>query len=199
MNLRQSLLALATAALGLTASGCVMHARTLETTRFGLERELPGARFDSELQLKLGRVSLGLVRRLASLADDEDVEELGILRDIRRVELAVYRTESLPSIRETAFAIPRERNLRKKGWKTAVRAVSADSASWVLFLEQQGEIRGLLVGALDDDELVLVKIHGDIQGIFERLMEEHVLDLPGVVRADLEPGEGEPIAVVEPR
>ncbi len=51
--------------------------------------------------------------------------------------------------------------------------------------------------ALDGDELVMVKIRGDVDGMFERLREEGILVLPGIVHTDLDPEEGEPAVTVE--
>lgn len=195
MPTRQALFTAALALSALAASGCMMHASSLAPLRTEIEDQLPGARFDSQFQLKLGRLSLGLAKKILSAVDDD--EELAFLRSIHRIEVAVYRTEALPAVRTAAFAIPRERQFRKRGWMKAVEAVDGDTVSWVLFRQQDERIRAILVGALDDDELVLVKLTGDIQGIFDKLMEEHLLDVPGVIEADLEPEPGEPIATVE--
>jgi hypothetical protein len=180
--------------LALAAGGC-MHASTLAPLRTDIEQQLPGARFDSEFQLTLGRISLALAKKILSAVDEE--EGLAFLRDIHRIEIAVYRTEDLPAVRTAAFAIPRERQLKKKGWMTAVESFGPGAVTWVLFRQQDERIRAVLVGALDDDELVLVKLHGDIQGIFDKLMDENLLDVPGVIEADLEPEPGARIATVE--
>ncbi len=193
--MKTTLAALALAALALVETGCVMHANTLNGTRIRIEEQLPGASFDPEFQLTLGRLSLGLTRRLIRAVDED--EDLGVLWDINRVEVAIYRTESLPSMRQAGFVIPHEKRLKKKGWMTATRATSPDGATWVLFREKDGGIHEIMVGALDEDELVLVKLRGDIQGIFERLEDDGILDVPGVVHADLDPEPGEPIATVD--
>lgn len=181
--------------LAAMTSGCMMHASSLAPLRTDIEQRLPGARFDSEFQLKLGRISLALAKKIIAAVDEE--EELAFLRSIHRIEVAVYRTEALPAFRDAAFAMPRGRHFRKRGWMTAVESVADDSVTWVLFRQHDERIRGILVVALDDDELVLVKMNGDIQGIFDKLMEENLLDVPGVIEADLEPEPGERIATIE--
>lgn len=189
---------LALALLALSTSSCVMQAGSLDLTRINLEEQLPGARFDSEVQMTLGRMSLGLTRAIVNAVDDEEADEgLELLRKIRKVELAVYRTEALPSVRQATFVIPHERRLKKKGWQTVVEIAEDNSASWVMMRQTKGKIRGMMVGALDNDELVLVKLTGDIQEIYEKLITDHILDVPGVVHADLEPEPGEPIVTEE--
>ncbi|HEX9737215.1 MAG TPA: DUF4252 domain-containing protein [Thermoanaerobaculia bacterium] len=195
MPTRQAPATLALVLVALTTSGCMTSASSLAPLRTEIEQQLPGARFDSEFQLKLGRMSLGLAKKVMSAVEED--EELAFLRDIHKIEVAVYRTEALPAARTAAFAMPQGRHLKKKGWMTAVESIADDSVTWVLFREHDERIRGILVVALDDDELVLVKLTGDIQGIFDKLMEENLLDVPGVIEADLEPEPGEPIATIE--
>ena len=181
--------------LAITTTGCMMHASSLEPMRMNIERQVPGARFDSELQLKLGRMSMGLLKRITQAVDEEDDEELAFLQSIRSLELAIYETRSLPKAQD--LDIPKLRKLKKQGWMTAIESRAEDNVTWVLFRQQDNRVSGILVGALDDDELVLVKLNGDIQNVFDQLMNEGILDVPGVVQADLEPEPGEPIAVVE--
>lgn len=187
------------AALALVAAsstGCVMHARSLERTRLDIEKQLPGARFDSQMKLTLGRMSLGLAKKIVRWAN-ADEPELAVLRDIHRVELAIYRTERLPPVRDGGFSIPRAARLSERGWETVVESIHDDGAVWVMARGENKPVEEILVGALDDDELVLVKVRGDVERMLQRLHDEGELDLPGVVHADLEPEPGDPIAVVD--
>ena len=195
MSRRHVMATAALALLALVTNGCMMHAGSLEPIRMNIEHQVPGARFDSEFQLKLGRMSMGLVKRITRAVDDEDEEDLAFLQNIRSLELAVYETRSLPKAAD--LDIPKLRKLKRQGWMTAIESRAEDSVTWVLFRQQDDRVSGILVGALDDDELVLVKLNGDIQNVFDQLMDEGILDVPGVVQADLDPEPGEPIAVVE--
>ncbi len=184
-------------AAAVVTTGCFTHAHTLEPTRYAVEKQLPGARFEPEIKLTFGRVSLALARKIVRWADVEE-PEVQMLRDVHRVELAIYRTHSLPEIGQAGFAIPRAARMADRGWQTIIHASNEGGATWVLMRPRpNGKAEEILVGALDDDELVLVKVRGDIDGMLERLRDESVLDIPGVIHADLEPEPGEPIAVVE--
>ena len=166
-------------ALCLFSTGCLMHASTLEPTRYALERELPGARFDPELKLTLGRVTLGMAKKIVRMVEDND-PDLKVLKAIKRVELAIYHTETMPTISPAAFRIPRFAALKRDGWETAVEVVADDGVTWVLFRPgRRTPVAEILVGVLDEDELVLVKVRGDVEMLLEQLRDE---EIPGYSR-----------------
>lgn len=192
MNLRQ-LIPLVLVAL--VAGGC-MHAASLNGLRHDIESEVDGARFESEMQLTLGRISLGLARVI--IPDEEMDEEMAVLKEVKKVEIAVYETITLPARAEGQPAIPGYESLKRKGWQTIMTTTESDGGrAWVLARRRDGSFREILVGALDRDELTMVKIHGDVGRMIERLQEEGILDVPGVVHADMEPEEGEDAVRVE--
>ncbi|MEM9593945.1 MAG: hypothetical protein AAGD06_06770 [Acidobacteriota bacterium] len=187
-------------AAALLSTGC-FHARTLSGTRYDLEREIPGARFEPEFQITLGRGSLGLARavvnRVEADGDGEADEGLTMLRSVRRVEVATYLTHGLPEL-EGSLRFPGDRSLKRKGWNSIVTTVDGDGATWVYMRpDAEQRPRDLMVVALDDDELVMVKVRGDLQRMMDQILEEDRVEVPGVVEADLEPEDGRPIAVVE--
>ncbi len=179
----------------IVAGGC-MHAPTISGVRYDLEREIDGARFATEREMTLGRMSLALVRRIVAAGENDDEDALAMLKLVRKVEIGIYETRSFPSPASGRFTIPR--SLRRRGWKTLTSVREPDGGAWVLFRERKdGSIRELMVGSLDGDELVMVKIRGDVDGMFERLRDEGILSLPGIVHTDLDPEEGEPTVTVE--
>ncbi len=193
MNARRMLILLALAALA--AGGC-MHASSLNGLRHDIEAEIDGARFESEMQLTLGRISLGLVRVI--VPEEEKEDELAVLKDVKKIEIAIYKTIALPSPAEGESIIPGHQSLKRKGWQTIMTATESDGGrAWVLAREREGAIRQILVGSLDRDGLTMVKIHGNVERMIERLQEEGLLDVPGVVHADMEPEEGEDAVTVE--
>lgn len=194
MRLRRLWMPALTVAVAMVSTGCFTHAHTLEPTRYALERQLPGARFDPEFKLTLGRVSLGIAKKIVRAVEDDD-SDLRVLRAVKRVELAIYHTESMPTIVPATFRIPRIAKLEREGWETAVEAFSDDSAVWVMFRPgARTPVAEILVGVLDEDELVLVKVRGNVQQLLEQLQEEEMLDIPGVIHTDLDPPPGEPVA-----
>ncbi|MDH3197406.1 MAG: DUF4252 domain-containing protein [Candidatus Krumholzibacteria bacterium] len=167
------------AILGLSlaaAPGC-LWAPELSGIQREIERQLPGADFDKEFALSLGPVTLGLARLVTALVPGGD-EARGYLRDVSRVQVAVYNVHSVPST--GSLQMPgRMQRMLDDGWEIAVRAREDDSAVWVLYRIEGDAVRDLCVVALDDEELVLVKARGRLERVVGRALAE-AEGVPGV-------------------
>jgi len=145
----------------MAASGCTWSPE-LSRVRNQLEEQLPGAEFEKEIELSLGPLSLALARVILGAVDDEDA---GIarkyLRDVSRVQVAVYECDNVPPVSHVKMpeAI---RDLEDDGWETAVKVREEDSLAWILYKIDDNRIRELYVITLSDEELVLVKAEGDL-------------------------------------
>lgn len=160
-------------------SGCI-YSREIARTRRDIERQYPDARFDRQVVLNLGPNTLGLVGWLADISDDEDAEQASAyLRDISRVKIGVYEVENLPEL--SGLELSKLGRLERQGWEVAVKAVEGNEAVWVLYREGGETIRDMYVFALDDEELVLVRIRGHLSRLLERAMQEDGLDWSGMV------------------
>lgn len=168
---------LATVSVG-GLTGCAGTGPSIHTVRRGIEQQLPHAHFEPETQLTLGRVSLGLAKKLFRMvADDEEEEELSFLFALKKVEVGIYRVR-LSRAEQEALTLPRsfERALRRGGWETLVRTRDDDEHTWV-FLRPENRphskiLRSLYVVTYDDGELVLVHIEGRLDEVFKALAEE---------------------------
>ena len=157
-------LLLAFALLAPTLSGCI-YSREVAQTRRALEAAYPEARFEREMVLSLGPVSLFALRLFSGLAPEEVP-----LRDLRRVKVGVYRAEGLPPLQR--FDPAQVRRLQRQGWTVAVRTREADAATWVLYRARRGTVRDVYVLALDDEELVLTRLSGRFDRILARAFRE---------------------------
>lgn len=186
--------------LAASSAGCMLATPGLGNQRQALEEQLPGARFDRSFGVKLGRISLGLARGILRAAEDgdEDVEQaMAMLRHLDGVQVALYKTVDLPAIDAASFRPPRART-RSGDWFVAADVRGQGHVGWAIARTgDRGLVREILVGALDEDQLVLVRVKGDVEAMLEHLEETKQLDLPGLIRADLDPAEGEPVAVLD--
>lgn len=184
----------------LTSTGCMLATPGLGNQRDALEAQIPGARFDRTFGIRLGRLSLGLTRSIIRATEDEDEDldqAMVALRHVKGVQVAVYETLELPAAGTAAFRPPRTDHL-DGDWFVAADIRGRDHAGWALArTSSKGIIRALMIGVLDEDQLVLVRIKGNLEALLERLEASNELDLPGLIHADLDPEDGEPVATLE--
>ncbi len=157
--------------LAVTVSGCVW-APELDDVRREIERQVPGARFESEFKLTLGPGTLGLLRLVTGFVPDAR-EANEYLNTIHRVKLAVYRTESLPPLDDLRLPRRLRALLERDGWEVAVKAREEDQMVWVLYRARRNTVRDLYVVALDPDELVLVRFEGRLDRLLQKAIEEN--------------------------
>ena len=148
----------------LLLSGCFSFTPRVNSVASSLENDLDGASFEKEFGLKFGRLSTSLARGIARWALDEGNEEdraiLATLRGVRRVEIATYETRG--SLRmDTPLRI--ESKLERKGWRTIARVRENDGFTWVVYGEKEATLKGFMVIALDDYELTLVDLRGNLE------------------------------------
>ena len=136
-----------------------------------LEKQVPEARFEKEVEFGLGRITLGAVKWVCLLVPDTR-EARKYLNDITGVSVAVYEVESLPAVNDLELPERLQDLLEDKGWDVLVKVREEDEIVWVLYQEHRGHIRNLYVVALEDDELVLVRLRGRLDRLFAKALEE---------------------------
>lgn len=155
---------------GLLLSGC-LYSREVARTRHAVEQAYPAARFEREVVLSFGPVSLFTARLFTGLMPAEVKEARPYLRALRRVQVGVYRTEQLPPLSDVD--LPHLRRLREKGWETLVVTREEDETVWVLYRERRGTVRDLYVLTLGEDELVMVRLKGRLDQLLKHALREH--------------------------
>jgi hypothetical protein len=185
--------------LGLPLAGCGAGSPSVETVRLEIERRIPEARFERESHIRLGRLTLGLARRIVHIADPGD-PDTAVLDDIRRIEVATYRVRSLPDLDrrmtdETRF----ERALARAGWSTAVKAREHGSRTWIFVRgDQDGLLSNLFVVDLEPGELTLVRLDGRLDHAVAMGLAEHPQKLAREMGAHSSAREPAPAAAPSP-
>lgn len=180
MNPKSRFVVLALAAL---LPGCF---RTGELARLPqeLEDRTPGTRLKREMSLDLGRCSLGATRlALALVPGNGDLR--GTLADLHRVRVAVYRFQSPTGVDATTVQRQLESLLAAERWETVVRSREDEESAWVLCRTDQEEIREISVVSLESDELVQVRLEGNLgRFIANAVRQRDDLAPSGVVTLD---------------
>ena len=153
-----------------TSMGC-MWARELAQVRRDLERQLPGARFEKDIELTLGPVSLAFARLFTRLVPDAR-EASGYLRDVSRIELAVYTVERIPAVKDVSMPRRLQELEANEEWEMAVKIRDKNELAWILYRMDDGTIKELYVVILDRNELVMVRAEGNLERLVARALSE---------------------------
>lgn len=141
-------------------AGCAGGSPTPAGVKWEIERRFPGVRLEQEEHVRLGRISLGLVRGLVRLVPGKP-EGQELLSSVRRVEMAAYKVHSLPDLDRIEETIQLEERLLGAGWSTLVRSREKDSRAWVFSrMDNKGAMRNLFVVELNGRELTMVRVDG---------------------------------------
>lgn len=177
----QTRFALAVVLGALLLGGCV-ESSMLARTRMELEAGIPGARFEREHSIHLGRISSAVLRPIALWAVRDEGDESAFLRRIRRVDFALYEVVSFPDSVGGDDLASMERRLRKQGWNRMVRAREEAEITWIFNRQNgAGEIRDLFVVTVDDAEMVIVRVSGRL----DQALAELIADDPSGFGASL--------------
>ena len=169
------------ASLSLLLGGCV-ESSMVARTRLEMEQSFPNASFERAHAIHLNRLSTSMLKPVALWALGEEGEDLGFLRSIRRVDVAVYEVFSFPETIEGDELSAMDRRLHKSGWTRLLRARETDEITWVYSRESRsGGIRDLFVISVDGVEMVMVRVGGKL----DRVLAELIADDPGGFGASL--------------
>lgn len=181
---RRGLSLLVLLGLGLPLVGCG-GVPSVDSVRWEIERRVPGAHFEPEEHIRLGRFSMALVRGVLRMVTDED-DSVPLLNEIHRVEVATYRVRSLPDLAgklgdDTGF----RKRLAAAGWNMALQEQDADSRTW-LFVRNanDGSLSNLYVVSLEPAELTLVRLDGRLDHAFAQAVAGDPDEVVRMVRTD---------------
>jgi len=149
----------------------------LSRVKNDIEAQLPDAKFDKEFSLSLGPIALSFARLVTKLVPDAN-QASDYLRDVSRVQVAVYSTESLPPVHKIRMP-DRLQRMSDDDWETAVKVREEDSVVWVMYKIDKDTIRDLYVVVLNDEELVIVKARGQLDRLLARALSE-TNGVPGI-------------------
>ncbi len=163
------------------ATGCKQTPSTA-TVRRQLENEIPGARFERDSHVRLGRFALALVKPIVRWALDADDEARRIVTAIDRVEVSTYRVLAMPESIPTRVLTRLEGRMRERGWSQMVRESDGRDGTWVFSLtSEDGDIRGLLVVELDASELTIVGVEGRLDEVLAQAIADDPEELSGLL------------------
>lgn len=158
---------LSTGCIGVDASFRGMRNYVLSTTE---------TQFDKEFEFSFGTVSIGMAEIALDFVDTEEpIDE--ILSEIDNVQVGIYKNNSDKKISsnfdEMNFLT---NNMEDSGWDCIVKSFDKNDMSAVFIRMHDDELNQLFVIALNNDEIVLVEVLGNLHKVIEIAIREKGLD-----------------------
>ncbi len=150
-------------------SGC-FFSREITNTRRDIDRAYPDLQLERQVILNLGPVSLRMIRWFTGwMPEDETEMAADYLRDVSRVKIGLFRSDNTAAL----GAVDAHRLGFDDGWETAVRSVNDESRVWVLYRSDDDVIRDLYVVVLDEEDLAIARLRGNLSHLLAQIMEDH--------------------------
>ena len=146
--------------VALLMMGC-NQSPSAEQVRLELEQQLPGAEFERESHIHLGRISMGAVKQVLRFTAPKGSTERKLIASLKRVDAATYRVVSPPDNPAPTDLSVLQHRLEQAGWSVVVKERAFDERTWVISRQDDsGSIRSLCVVSLDAYELEVVSVDG---------------------------------------
>ncbi len=175
----RALTAVIAIALAMSATTGCTWTPELARVKNDIERQIPDARFEKEFSISLGPVAMRFARLVSRFVPDAR-EARGYLKDVSRVQVAVYNMSSMPPVKHVRMP-DRLKNMTNEGWELAVKVREDDGLVWVMYRVDKDTVRDLYVVLLDSEELVIVKARGNLERLVARALSE-TDGVPGIPR-----------------
>lgn len=142
--------------------GCVFDP-DIETIVAEIESQIAPADLEPEVNLRIGRGLLALAKGITGLVNEPEMAEArAVLSGVDEVHVGVYKIHGWP--RDMVLDMPESMREKLDGddWQVIVQVRERDSAVWVIGRRSGSRLGGLYVVALEETELVVVKLEGDL-------------------------------------
>ena len=163
---------LGVALMAATVPGCFFDPDIEEVVQV-IEYEIGPAEIHPQARVRVGRGLLTMAKAVVGLVNDPDARTASsMLSGINEIHVGVYEVDGLDL--DEAFRIPdslRER-LADQDWSVIVDMHSRQEAVWILSQTDGSGVGGLFVVSLSDDELVVVKLEGDLSRTVDAVIRE---------------------------
>ncbi len=158
-------------------SGCTSF--ELTRVRNDLARQAPEAHIGDGYAMSFGSVSLGLARWITGLTDDQDgAIANAVLSEVRRVQFGRYAVNGLFDASALRMPGRLQRYLEKDDWYHLATIRVDSEAVWVVYKEADGIVVDLLAVVMDEEELVLAKVSGNLNAVVAAVLSQRDIDIP---------------------
>ena len=147
------------------------------------------AEFEKEVRLSLGPLSLGMARFVTGVIPESYVPEAGeahdYLQEVRRVQVALYRTLALPPLHTVRMPEALRALMLEQNWHLAIKNQKRDELTWVLTRTEDDIVRDIYVVLLDAKQLAIIRVEGRMDQLLAKAVENGADEIPQMLGLDL--------------
>ncbi len=128
--------------------------------------------FKKDVEFSVGSVGMSFARLVVSI-DNDDEDAKMILRNISGAQIGVYKKNHYTN---TVFNFSSfkdlDRKMRDEDWQSIVKHVEGDQLTGVYIKYEDDEINEAYVINIDDGDLTIVRVEGDLENLIEYAIKE---------------------------
>lgn len=157
-------------------SGCFGVDRSFKNIR-NYVLENTNSEYNTEYEFAIGSAGISLASLVVSFVDTEEpVDE--ILSEISNVQVGIYNNQDSSTITTDYEGLRKITDLMEHaGWEFIVRSVDRDELTAVFVRVYQGQFNRVFVVSVNEEQMVLAELYGDIDKIIEIAICEGNLDI----------------------
>ncbi|PID56959.1 MAG: hypothetical protein CR986_09790 [Ignavibacteriae bacterium] len=160
--------------MALLSSSCIGVNREFKNIRSSIMGNINDD-FKKEFEFSVGPVGFFIVNQFVRFSDTDAKENIEqILNKVNNIHIGIYNRLSNSS--KLSFGLFKElsKSVINESWKPIIKTVSKNELVGIFIKELDADhIRELFVVTLSSEELVLVKLEGNIGAIIDQVIKSH--------------------------
>ena len=160
-----------------TLTGCIGVNRQFSEVKNKIMGEL-GDDYKTEYQFSVGPALIHVSSLFVDLAADEEYID-DMLREISSVQVGIYnRVEGAGDKADFSILNSIDKEMSKNGWKYIVRTIESDELTSIhISADPEELLEKMYIINLNDEELVIVEVNGDLKKVISYAIEEKSFNL----------------------
>jgi len=177
MKTKSIILLIVTSFFLLTLTGCIGVNRQFSEVKNKIMGEL-GDDYKTEFQFSVCPALIHVSSLFVDLAADEEYID-DMLREISSVQVGVYnKVEDAEHSPDLSMLNSIDEEMRSNGWKYIVRTLESNEFTTIYISADPEELlEKMYVINLNDEELVIVEVNGDLKKVISYAIEERSFNL----------------------
>ena len=165
---------LALVSLLITTTGCIGVNKNFKNLRNQVFDSL-NENFDKTIEFSLGKSAFMFASKFIDTDEEEDENIKDMLKDVSNISIGIYEREEKNNFTESSGEILNEisDNLEINNWDSIVKVNGKDETIGIYIKENDmEEINEMFAVILSNDEMIMLKLYGDLNTLVDRVIEQ---------------------------